>query len=131
MRLFDSAGHQLTTGYTYSSIQNYTFTTSGTFYLGVSGEYNYYYDPNVPGSGSQAYYSGDYSLTIRLVTPVTDEPDTIALATTTVLGPTAGTYGHNATIGDGLYPQDDVDLYHVNAAASQLLRVTISQPAGG
>jgi hypothetical protein len=131
MRLFDAAGHQLAVGYSFNAIQNYTFAADGTYFLGVSGYGNFGYNPNVGGSGSFAYYTGDYSLTLTLVTPVADEPDTIALATATVLGPTAGTYGHTAHIGDGLYPQDDVDMYHVNAAANQLLRVTISQPAGG
>jgi hypothetical protein len=133
LRLFDAAGHELTDayGYPYSGIQSFTLPTTGTYYLGVSAYYNFYYDPNVGGSGSNAYYTGDYSLTMQLVTPVADEPDTIAQATAVVLGPAAGTYGHNATIGDGLYPQDDVDLYHVTVAANQLLRVAISQPAGG
>jgi hypothetical protein len=132
MRLFDSAGHELASGYSFNAIQNYTFAADGTYFLGVSGYGNFGYNPNVGGSGSFAYYTGDYSLTMRLVTFTPDpEGDTLATALATGLGPTAGTYGHTAHIGDGLYPQDDVDLYHVSAAANQLLRVTISQPAGG
>jgi hypothetical protein len=132
MRLFDSAGHPLTTGYTYSSIQNYTLAAGGTYYLGVSGYYNASYDPNVGGSGTPAYYTGDYGLSMKLVTLTADaEGDALATALATGLGPTDGTYSHTAHIGDGLYPEDDVDLYSINVAAGQFLRIRTSQPIGG
>src|SRR5207244_9003602 len=68
LRLFDSAGHQLAFGYSFSSIRNYTFAADGTYYLGVSGYYNASYDPTVAGSGNPAYYTGDYTLSMTLVT---------------------------------------------------------------
>ena len=132
LRLFDSAGHQLAFGYSFSSIRNYTFAADGTYYLGVSGYYNASYDPNVGGSGNPAYYTGNYSLTMTLVTLTPDaEGDTLATSLATGLGPTDGTYSHVAHIGDGLYPEDDVDIYSINVAAGQFLRVRTSQPIGG
>src|SRR5262249_56887345 len=132
LRLFDSAGHQLAIGFSWSGIQHYTFAASGTYYLGVSGYYNPSYDPNVAGSGSSAFYTGAYGLTMTLVTLTPDaEGDTITTALATGLGPTAGSFSHTARVGDGLYPQDDVDLYRVDVAAGQLLRIMTSQPAGG
>src|SRR5262249_2631608 len=114
LRLFDSAGHQLAIGFSWSGIQHYTFAASGTYYLGVSGYYNPSYDPNAAGSGAQAYYTGAYNLTMTLVTLTPDaEGDTIATALATGLGPTAGSFSHTARVGDGQYPQDDVDLYRV------------------
>jgi hypothetical protein len=70
--LYDAAGDYLTQGYPNgdgtTSFQ-FTFTTRGTYYVGVSAAPNYYYDPNTPGSG---YYGGhgDYRLTVRLDKPV-------------------------------------------------------------
>jgi hypothetical protein len=132
LRLFDSAGHTLAYGYPWSPIQNYTIAADGTYYLGVSGYYNAYYDPNVAGSGYPAYYTGDYSLSMTLVTLTPDaEGDTIATALATGLGPTDGTYSHTAKIGDGLHPENDVDMYQINVNAGQFLRIMTSQPAGG
>jgi hypothetical protein len=132
LRLFDSSGHQLLFAYSFYGVQNFTLPADGTYYLGISGYYNGNYDPTVGGSGSPAYYTGDYSLSMTLVTLAPDaEGDTLATALATGLGPTAGTYSHVAHIGDGLYPEDDVDLYSVNVVAGQFLRVRTSQPAGG
>jgi hypothetical protein len=134
LRLFDAAGHLLFSayGFPYGGIQNYTFTAAGTYYLGVSGPGNYSYDPNVAGSGSPAYNTGDYRLDLTLVTPTPDaEGDTIATALATGLGPAAGTYGHTAHIGDGQFFARDVDLYRVDVTAGQLLRAMTSQPVGG
>jgi hypothetical protein len=136
LRLFDASGRPLAFTYNYTSsvLQNFTIPATGTYYLGVSGYYNANYDPNTAGSGSPAYtfYTGDYRLDMTLVTPAPDaEGDTIATAMATGLGPTAGTYSHTAHIGDGLYPQDDVDLYRIDVNAGQFLRVMTSQPAGG
>jgi hypothetical protein len=134
LRLFDAAGHQLYFTYNYlsSTIQNFTLPATGTYYLGVSGYGNFNYTPTVAGSGLPAIYTGTYSLTATLFTPTPDaEGDTIGTALATGLGPTAGTYDHTARIGDGLYPQDDVDLYRIDVNALQFLRVMTSQPPGG
>src|SRR5205807_1206293 len=63
LRVFDSAGNNLDTHYnaTDSARYVYQFATAGTYYLGVSGANNAYYDPNVGGSG-YAGQTGDYSL---------------------------------------------------------------------
>jgi len=43
-----------------------------TYYVGVSGLYNYTYDPKVAGSGSALNYTGTYNLKMTLVTPTPD-----------------------------------------------------------
>jgi hypothetical protein len=69
LTLFDASGNMLLqtgsmTGNSDSQLQ-YTFASHGTYYLGVSGGPNYYYDPNTPGSGTIGGH-GDYSLTLNL-----------------------------------------------------------------
>src|SRR5262249_37075656 len=72
LRLFDSDGHELTSdwygNYPYSKFR-YQFAAGGTYYVGVSGTYNGYYDPNVI-DGRYDGYTGDYHLDLSLVTPV-------------------------------------------------------------
>src|SRR5262249_13505239 len=135
LRLFDSNGNQLAYnddfGSLYSSINNYLFSASGTYYVGVSGFPNFSYDPNTGGSGSSGS-TGDYRLDLNLFTPTPDPAgDTIATAQATGLGPTPGTFGTDARIGDGLYPGNDVDLYRVDVNTGQLLTAQTSLPTGG
>jgi hypothetical protein len=136
LRLFDAAGHELTSGgftYTSATIPGYVFSTAGTYYIGVSGYYNSSYDPNVGGSGYYAYSTGDYSISVSLFTPSADAPgDTLGAALATGLGPGLGSYSvSNATIGDGLYLAKDVDLYSFQAQAGQGLTAVTSAPAAG
>jgi len=69
LTLFDSAGNMLAqvgsmTGNSDSQLQ-YTFAAKGTYYLGVSGGPNYYYDPNTAGSGYIGGH-GDYALVLSV-----------------------------------------------------------------
>lgn len=69
LRLFDSAGNQLLVdddsgGGLYSLI-NYSLTSTGTYYVGVSGYANFGYDPTLGGSGTSQTL-GTYGLQITL-----------------------------------------------------------------
>ena len=136
LRLFDANGNQLASnddanGTLYSQIQNYVFSASGTYYVGVSGYPNFNYNPNSGGSGTGGS-TGNYRLDLNLFVPTPDAAgDTLASAQATGLGPTPGTFSVNATIGDGLYLNNDVDLYKVTANAGQILTAVTSLPTGG
>jgi hypothetical protein len=110
----------------------YQFTTGGAYYIGITGYYNRYYNPNVANSGYQYASTGDYTLGLTLITPTPDaEGDTIAMAVATGLGTADGSYSHQAKIGDGQYFSKDVDMYQVNAVAGQVITIRTSVPAGG
>src|SRR5262249_16234147 len=69
LTLFDAAGNSLAqaasfTGNSDTRLQ-YTFASHGTYYLGVSGAPNYYYDPTTPGSGHHGGRGG-HGLAVRL-----------------------------------------------------------------
>src|SRR5205807_7052600 len=112
--------------------KDFQIPTTGTYYVGVSGGFNFYYDPNIAGSGSSAYYTGSYNLTMSLVTPTADAAgDTLATAQVTSLTAGDGSYTATGYIGDGLYRSKDVDLYQITATAGQALKVTLGLPASG
>ncbi|HRD86291.1 MAG TPA: hypothetical protein PLF63_14090, partial [Rubrivivax sp.] len=56
LRVFNAAGEEIGAAYTYPSatgeLLNRVVTKAGAYYVGVSGEGNYDYDPNVSGSGT-------------------------------------------------------------------------------
>src|SRR5262249_15764977 len=126
LRLFNASGTELASyiyGYNSSSRIDYQFAATGTYYVGISGYPNYYYNPNAACSPAPYYTpaTGDYQLSLTLLTPTADAAgDTIATAQATGLGPTDGSYSVTARIGDGLYPLRDVDLYQVQVAAGQV-----------
>jgi hypothetical protein len=138
MRLFDANGKELATSFAdlpngYSEI-DYVFTVPGTYYIGISGAYNYNYDPTVAGSGTYyAYSTGDYRLDMTLSLPTYDNVgDTLATALATALG-TNGKKAFNfsqATIGDGAYGSHDVDLYQFTAQAGQTFTAATTLPNG-
>jgi hypothetical protein len=69
LRLFDDAGRLVVmnddTNGQYSRIDAIAQTT-GSYYIGVSAFQNFFYDPNVAGSGAAAIFAGDYRLDLRL-----------------------------------------------------------------
>jgi len=71
IRLFDTAGNELAANDNHNGalepFLEYTFTTGGTYYLGVSAAGNINYDPVTGESDSAGPTSGDYELTIMLV----------------------------------------------------------------
>src|SRR5262249_41269271 len=93
LRLFDATGTPL--GFPlfgYNSRLQYQFATAGTYYVGVSGSPNSNYNPNVAGSGSTIFGSGDYTLNVALATPTADAAgESLATAQVTGLGPANGT----------------------------------------
>lgn len=137
LSLFDAAGTRLAvnddidySGTGFSRIDQQV-TADGTYYVGVSGSGDYYYDPAYAGSGSTGS-TGNYRLDLTLFTPVADAAgDTLATALDTGVGPTSAPYSTTAQIGDGLYLGKDVDVYKFTADPFQLLTVTTAQPAGG
>jgi hypothetical protein len=76
LRLFDSQGRQLAmnddTNGLYSRIDA-VIPQSGSYYVGVSAYKNFFYDPNVEGSGADGNFAlGDYRLDLRLEGDVLD-----------------------------------------------------------
>jgi Ca2+-binding RTX toxin-like protein len=76
VRLFDSNGINLSTSddapapgepFTVDSFLNFTATTAGNYFIGVSGYSNFSYNPFVAGSGGNNSFSrGDYTVTIAI-----------------------------------------------------------------
>jgi serralysin len=84
LRLFDADGNQLAINdYFYIDDNNYLdafidykATTSGTYYVGISGYGNFEYDPNKIGSGTDSYSQGQYSLEISAFPSVNSQGTT-------------------------------------------------------
>jgi len=74
LRLFDGAGTQLAFNddtpfvFTLDSYIEYTFSSAGTYYIGVSGYPNSNYNPLVPLSG-QLGSTGEYTLRVTMLGP--------------------------------------------------------------
>jgi hypothetical protein len=90
LRLFNSAGAQLAINDDEPATDRYSrltfsITTTGTYYLGVSGFPNSTYDPNVYASGVDGAI-GDVHLDMSL-TRQADVGDTLATALNTGVGP--------------------------------------------
>lgn len=138
MRLFDSSGTQLAFdddgGADLYSRVVFTFTTTGTYYIGISSFDNSAYNP-VTGAGStDGTTTGDYQLRLDLEEPPasTDVGGTLSTALDTLLGPGAGTFVRSSEpIGNGPDGNRDVDMYLFQAAANTTLRAQTSQPPGG
>ncbi len=135
LRLFDALGNELASndndpaGGTLYSALTYTFTASGTYYLGVSGAPNSAYDPTTAGGGVGGS-TGDYRLDLGLTSPA-DVGDTLTSAQVTGLGPLSGGYSAAGSLGDGATGAADVDLYQFQATAGSMLSATTALPTGG
>jgi len=73
LRLFDSAWNELAendidfgTPFPLDSYIDFTASVSGTYYVGVSGWSNLFYDPFINGSGDLSSSSGGYTLEIQV-----------------------------------------------------------------
>ncbi len=98
----------------------YTFTTAGTYYAGISGEGNYYYNVLTGGGKQFANSTGSYSLTtIDLGTQ--DPNDQISEASSIAIG---------TTINGSLTSLIDVNLYRFTVTAGQTISFNINTPAG-
>ena len=70
VRVFDAAGSAVfgpsqTNPGSANASQRWVAPSSGSFYVGISGYNNTTYNPNVAGSGTNAGYSGTYTLSIE------------------------------------------------------------------
>ncbi|PHR97583.1 MAG: hypothetical protein COA78_27370, partial [Blastopirellula sp.] len=83
--------------YTDDPVLDYTSVLGGTYYLGVSDEYDDSYDPTTADSGYAGYYPGDYELQVNL-TSVTPVPEiTVEDANDTVLVDGTSTFDFSST----------------------------------
>ncbi|MBE9101141.1 S8 family serine peptidase [Vacuolonema iberomarrocanum] len=79
--LFDEAGNELAFSddaaapgeepFTYESYITFIAPETGVYYVGVTGYSNTWYDPFVPGSGNEAFSTGEYTIEIA----ATNAPD--------------------------------------------------------
>ncbi|WP_162006622.1 pre-peptidase C-terminal domain-containing protein [Roseimaritima sediminicola] len=132
LRLFDSDGMPLAlddnSGSGSYSRLTYTFNATGTYYLGVSGDSNRYYDPFVSGSGRNGS-RGDYDIAVAVSAP-SDSGDTALSATHTNIGPGSGSYTASQLIGNGSNGNNDVDLFRFEADAGGTLIASTRLPSG-
>lgn len=101
------------------SFIEYTFTTGGTYYIGVSGYGNSNYSPTT-GFGDANGSTGGYQLILHDL-GVVDADDQISEATTLVLG--------NSRTGQ-INPGTDVDLYAIAVDAGRVVGFDIDRTTG-
>ncbi len=129
LRLFDASGTQLAVG-TNGGSGNYVllehhFTTAGTYYIGISGSENSFYNPRVGGSGTDSDLDPSYRLDVTLTPPWDVAGDTLGTALTTYQGPGPFNFRvDQGRLGDGRFLSRDVDLYRFQAGAGLALTVT-------
>jgi hypothetical protein len=116
IRLFDASGTELAFNddaaapgepASTESYLEYTFSTAGTYYLGVSGYPNSAYNA-VTGDGDVSGNTGDYTL---ILNNIVDLDDQISEAIVTSVGSTV--------TGKAINPEDDVDMYRFSLTANQ------------
>ena len=128
LRLFNSAGVEVAVNDNFSgqySQINYTFLTSGVYYVGVSGASNATYNPNFGGSGVSGS-TGVYRLDLSL-----DVGDTLGTAAATGLVLTGNFTRSSTPIGDGIFGSGDVDLYQISGITGSTFTAITSQPTVG
>ncbi len=128
LRLFNSSGAQLVLndnaaapGETVGTeaYLSYTFTTAGTYYLGVGGSANTGYNI-LTGAGDRAASTGDYSLTVTWI----DTDDQLSEAA--ALGALLSDLSRASTVE----LQRDVDVYRFTATAGQLVSLDVDRSTG-
>lgn len=76
LRLFDSQGVEIglsnVSGVLNSAITNYVVPSAGRYYIAVSESSNVAYNPLVPGGGTLAATTGNYSLSVNVAAGVSD-----------------------------------------------------------
>ena len=101
------------------SFLDYTFTSGGTFYLGVSGFQNEDYDP-ITGDGDNAGATGAYSLILTPVGGDSDPDDQLSQAM--ALGSMTQT---RTRTGESISVDTDVDMYSFSVTAGQRITFDI------
>ena len=128
LRLFNSAGVELSAAddpTTNSAQLAYQFVAAGSYYVGVSSGSNGNYSPTVAGSGTGGS-TADYALKLSL-----DVPDSFANAKPLSLSSTGSVRQYNSRLGDGLFADQDVDLFSITATAGTLITAMTSQVKTG
>ena len=127
LRIFNGSGTQLTfnndgaapgESLGKASYVEYTFTTGGTYYIGVSGYGNTGYNA-ITGTGDISGSTGGYTLNPVLLNPQTDnDPDD---QLTEAHAMTLGT-----TVSDSISTATDVDMYKFTAVAGHRIGFNIN-----
>jgi len=126
LRLFDANGNQVALRYFYQSQDNtlqWIAPHTGSFYIGISGGYNFDYDPNVSGSGDDSVYQGDYTLSVERLgagnTRLSGITGTAASGTPAQAGVASANIGQTVTLtGSGLTGDDDVVFTTVDSSGN-------------
>ncbi len=139
LRLFDSTGQQLAFNddaaapgepvVGFDAYLRYEFTTSGTYYIGVSNNTNVQYNVNT-GSGLLAggmYSIGPYSLIVSSSANNLDDPDD-TLSEANSFGAISTT---PVSITASIAPDIDVDMHRFSVIAGQVVDFNINSSANG
>ncbi len=125
LRIFDGNGNQLAfnndgaaPGETLgkSSYLVYTFTTAGTYYVGVSGYANTGYNV-ITGAGDVAGSTGGYALAVTDLTTDNDPNDQISEATAITVG---------QTVSDSISTTTDVNMYKFTVGAGHRIGFNVN-----
>jgi hypothetical protein len=138
LRLFDAHGKQLAfqenPGGGADTIVTFDATAAGTYYVGVSSNGDYAYDPTKANSGSGGLAHGDYSLTLNLnVGAITtkEKPANFSPATAQVISGTAdGSSIAGQTVVTGTYAINHTEYYRFTAQATGGLNATVTPGDG-
>ena len=132
LRIFDSSGREVARNddgqapgepFSYESYLEYTFTSGGTYYAGVSGYGNSSYSA-ATGNGDSNGSQGSYVLRLSGRTPVVDTDDQISEAQN--LGTTSAARTANGSIDRAT----DVDMYRFSVSSGQTVAFDIDRASG-
>lgn len=139
LRLFNSLGQQLAanddgiapgeTTLGFDAYLRFTFTTAGTYAIGVSNANNRTYDANTGGGDTAGglHSIGDYQLTIQ--TPGAAPTDTDDSISESVSLGTVST--SPASVSGNISPDVDVDMYRFTVTAGQVVDIDIDTVLNG
>lgn len=124
LRVFNSTGSVVAwesdRGGQYTPAISITVATAGTYYIGVSADSNYGYNPVTGTGNSNGRTTGAYSLFVSVTTPTPPADGDGTLATATPLGTVTST---GVTRSGTIDPNYDFDLYSVALQVGDTLTV--------
>ena len=139
LRLFNSQGQQLAFNNDgmapgenllgYDAYLRYTFSSRGTYYLGVSNVTNTQYNP-ATGNGDTAgglHAIGDYQLIVQTAPTIPDDPDD-EISEAAALGSVSTT---PQTVTASITPNVDVDMYRFSVTANLIVDFDIDTAING
>jgi hypothetical protein len=135
LRVFDNTGRQIAfkenTGVS-DTVLTFDVLSAGTYFVGVSSNGDYVYDPNVAGSGDGGLTTGGYGLTLTRDTILENEDDSDFTA-----GQAQnlfGTAGDGSISGDaalaGTYIDGSAEYYQFGVADTGALTASVSPEDG-